>query len=248
MRTAGDRLWAVVPIKNFDHAKNRLAGVLTPDERRELVLAMLNDVLTALRASAALDEIVVVSPEKAIESHVREFDASFLRDERNAGHSLAVQQACLHASRNGARGIVHLPGDLPLITAEQIVWLCERLRRGPALLLGPYRRGTGTNVIAMAPILPFEFRFGPDSFVSHLGEANRRGLVPQVVRWPEVELDLDTPESMGLILDYLERSGRSLITGAFLEQLSLEGGRPRPPTLRRAGTRALQVDISMDRS
>ncbi|SVE02645.1 uncharacterized protein METZ01_LOCUS455499, partial [marine metagenome] len=37
-------LWAVVPIKNFDHAKERLAGILTAPERQSLFAAMLEDV------------------------------------------------------------------------------------------------------------------------------------------------------------------------------------------------------------
>src|ERR1700680_3207545 len=41
-------IWAVVPVKELDRAKERLAPVLPPERRRALMLAMLEDVLTAL--------------------------------------------------------------------------------------------------------------------------------------------------------------------------------------------------------
>ena len=45
---------AVVPVKDLDQAKGRLEGRLTRVERRELVLAMLEDVLSGLSQVPAL--------------------------------------------------------------------------------------------------------------------------------------------------------------------------------------------------
>ena len=47
-------MWALLPLKRFSSAKQRLAGVLTPTERRALVLAMASDVLATLAAVSAL--------------------------------------------------------------------------------------------------------------------------------------------------------------------------------------------------
>ena len=41
-------MWAIVPIKTFERAKQRLADVLSEEERRALMLAMARDVLTCL--------------------------------------------------------------------------------------------------------------------------------------------------------------------------------------------------------
>ena len=40
---------AIVPVKELDQAKQRLGQALKPDARRQLVLAMLRDVLETLR-------------------------------------------------------------------------------------------------------------------------------------------------------------------------------------------------------
>ena len=46
-------LWAVVPVKDLQHAKQRLAGVLDAAERRALFAAMLEDVLARSRRARA---------------------------------------------------------------------------------------------------------------------------------------------------------------------------------------------------
>ena len=54
-------MWAVVPLKQLEQAKARLASVLSADERRALMLAMARDVLTALGGSKRLKGILIVS-------------------------------------------------------------------------------------------------------------------------------------------------------------------------------------------
>ena len=63
-------MWTLLPLKRFSAAKQRLAGVLSPSERRGLVLAMASDVLdtlTALSRAARLDGIALVSAEPEAE-------------------------------------------------------------------------------------------------------------------------------------------------------------------------------------
>ncbi|MFN6999841.1 MAG: 2-phospho-L-lactate guanylyltransferase, partial [Elioraea tepidiphila] len=46
-----NNLHAIVPVKALDQAKSRLACALTPPERRQLTLEMLERVLAALNAA-----------------------------------------------------------------------------------------------------------------------------------------------------------------------------------------------------
>ena len=55
--------WALVPLKNLDRAKQRLVPALSEDQRRNLVLAMARDVLTALEKSASITKTLLVSSE-----------------------------------------------------------------------------------------------------------------------------------------------------------------------------------------
>ena len=52
MPSAGaETVWAVVPVKGLARAKTRLAHVLSPSARRELVLTMFEEVLDILRGT-----------------------------------------------------------------------------------------------------------------------------------------------------------------------------------------------------
>ena len=59
-------MWAVLPVKGLDGAKQRLGAVLTPRQRRDLSRAMVEDVLEALSAVRILDGIAVVSRDPAV--------------------------------------------------------------------------------------------------------------------------------------------------------------------------------------
>ena len=50
-------MWAVLPAKDFNDAKQRLASVLDADARRGLFQAMYEDVLSSLCAVEALQAI-----------------------------------------------------------------------------------------------------------------------------------------------------------------------------------------------
>jgi len=58
-------VWAVVPVKELDQAKERLAPVLPPERRRALMLAMLEDVLAALAATPGLGGLAIVTVDAA---------------------------------------------------------------------------------------------------------------------------------------------------------------------------------------
>ena len=44
-------MWGVLPVKNFENAKTRLAPTLTPEQRRALFRLMVEDVLAAMCAA-----------------------------------------------------------------------------------------------------------------------------------------------------------------------------------------------------
>ena len=60
-------IWAVVPIKELDGAKQRLAPLLSPAQRRALIEVMMGEVLEAVAGAKSLAGILVVTlaPEAA---------------------------------------------------------------------------------------------------------------------------------------------------------------------------------------
>jgi 2-phospho-L-lactate guanylyltransferase len=80
---------AVLPIKRFDAAKQRLAPSLEPAQRRELAEAMVADVLQALAQVTGLAEVIVVSGEPAVAPLAAATGASLVEDRADA-----AQRAC----------------------------------------------------------------------------------------------------------------------------------------------------------
>src|SRR4051795_2934722 len=94
---------AVLPVKRFDEAKQRLGEVLRPGSRRALAEAMLIDVLTALRRAKRVDAVVVVTREHPAEALARAHAAQTIRDPDEPGHNPAAPAGGRGATQPGGR-------------------------------------------------------------------------------------------------------------------------------------------------
>ena len=54
-------MWALIPIKKIQNAKQRLHSVLSSSERRDLSLNMFEDVLSTLKSVPELERVMVVT-------------------------------------------------------------------------------------------------------------------------------------------------------------------------------------------
>ena len=98
------RTCAVLPIKRFDDAKQRLDKTLNAGTRKALAEAMVSDVLHALRRSERIDKVVVVTGENGAEALARAYDAETIatttagtptpRGPVSTGRSSATTSAC----------------------------------------------------------------------------------------------------------------------------------------------------------
>lgn len=195
--------WALVPMKRRDEAKSRLASVLAPAARLALVRSMLDHVLGVLAAAPGIDHVAVVSAERDAVAE----DILVLADpgcglNRALGHGVAALKT------KGARAVVIVPGDLPLLAVTDVAALLAGLRaRGCALACD--ERGSGTNAIALdlervGPIA-FRFLFGRNSFARHARQARALGLGPQVVQRRGLSFDLDEPEALRTFMAAAQR-------------------------------------------
>jgi len=202
-------VWALLPFKGAEGAKRRLAPVLTASEREGLVLAMVRDVLEALTSSASLAGVLVVSRDPIAERLAREFDAEVYADNAN-DLSGAVREASRFAeSQRAASGTLFVPGDVPLIRADDVDAVLAHHDR---VTLVPDANDVGTNAAASSPPNAFEYLFDGKSFKPHIASARRAGIEARIVRRPAFGLDVDT------IAELIEVAVRSADTrtGAFL--------------------------------
>src|SRR5262249_55441619 len=118
-----------------------------------------------------------------------------LRDEENAGETEAITVATERATASGAEFTLVIPGDAPLVTAEEV---SEILRSAPhqGTVLAPAADGEGTNAILRRPGDLFPLRFGNHSFAPHRRAAEATGRPVVVLRLTGVALDVDKPEDL----------------------------------------------------
>lgn len=190
---------AAVPVKDMADAKQRLVRALDASARRQLVRAMLTDVLRALDG-AGLDRVWVVTREPEAAAIARGLGAEPLAETDNRGHTAAVAAAQAEAARLGADAFLTIPGDVPCVTAAEIRALLAALGPPPAAVFAPSRSGLGTNGALLAPPAAMGLRFGEPSFDNHLAAARALGLEPRVVSLPGLGLDVDAPEDLAALL------------------------------------------------
>ncbi len=187
--------WAVVPVKPFRVAKQRLTAILDDDERMDLARAMLEDVLSALDAcSQRLDGVIVVTADDEASTIARRHDAIVFGETGVMGMNTALTGVVDHlAARSG--GMVVVPADLPHVSPGDIDAMIDLISRSPAVALVRAHDG-GTNLLACRPASAIAPAFGPDSFNAHCVAATRSGITPTVRFAPHLQFDIDRPEDL----------------------------------------------------
>jgi len=190
---------AVIPVKDSGQAKQRLAGLLSSDQRRELALAMLEDVLATLASVPELADILIVTADPTASAIAAHYRARVSADGARDGHTGAIAAAACQLAADG-RTMLALPGDVPLIEADDIRRLTALHDGAPSFTIVPARDERGSNAVLCSPADIVPLRFGENSFFPHLAAAKAGGIEPKVVRLPRIALDIDTPDDLAALL------------------------------------------------
>ncbi len=183
---------AVLPVKRFAAAKQRLAAGLNGERRRTLAAAMVADVLEAIGEARTIERTIVVSGDPAAQELAATVGAEVVPDPEDAGHVEAALAGIARAEADGAACVVLLAGDCPLLDPHEL----DRLLTGvPERYVGivPDRHGTGTNALALSPPSAIVPAFGEGSCARHVAAAREAGIPFDVEELASLGLDLDTP-------------------------------------------------------
>jgi 2-phospho-L-lactate guanylyltransferase len=207
---------AVLPVKRFAAAKQRLAPGIGATHRAELAAAMLEDALEAIGAARSIERVIVVTSEPRAVEIAAAADVEVVADPDEGGHSGAALTGISRARELGADCVVLLPIDCPLLATREL----ERLLTGMPeryVAIVPDRHGTGTNALALAPPDAIEPSFGEGSCARHVAAAREAGLPFGVEELPSLALDLDTPADVVALTMELEKGpGRAKRTAKVL--------------------------------
>jgi 2-phospho-L-lactate guanylyltransferase len=154
----------VVPVKGTAEGKSRLAPELDEAARVRLAEAFALDAIAALRASALVDRVIVVTDGVAPIAEVLRREGVQVVEDPRAGLNAAVA-AGLAAAEPGARRAALL-GDLPCLLPADVDGALEAAAAHP-LAVVPDAEGTGTTLVTALPGHPLVPRFGPGSAARH---------------------------------------------------------------------------------
>jgi 2-phospho-L-lactate guanylyltransferase len=186
----------LVPIKDFASAKQRLAPVLTPEQRRQLAHVMFADVLRALAAIPSCPTVAVVTRDAEAMRMASQFGFSRIYDGLNAGETEAIAAATEQAIARGAQFTLVIPGDAPLVTPEEIMRVLDTAPKNQGTVLAAAADNQGTNAILRRPADLFPARFGNQSFLPHLRAAIATRKPTVVLRLAGLALDVDRPDDL----------------------------------------------------
>ena len=207
---------AVLPVKHFDDAKQRLAVGIENHRRRELAAAMVADVLEAIDQARTIERTIVVTGDPIAQGLAADVGAEVVPDPTDTSHVRAVLAGIARAEVDGAGCVVVLAGDCPLLDPREL----DRLLTGvPERYVGivPDRHGPGTNALVLSPPDVIVPSFGADSCARHVALAREAGIPFGVEKLASLGLDLDTPADVIALARELEaRPGRALRTAKVL--------------------------------
>jgi len=211
---------AILPVKSFESAKQRLGEALGSGSRAALAAAMFSDVLGALERSSMLQGIIVVSGDREVGDIVAGRNVLLIDDQVEKGQSHAARVGLARAASTGFDRAALVPSDCPLLDPSELEELFVRAAAGVEVVLVPDRHGTGTNALVIDPSGPFEPQFGPGSCKRHVEQAEARGVRFAVERPASLTLDVDTGDDLVELALALERShGRAPRTRGVLRQI-----------------------------
>jgi 2-phospho-L-lactate guanylyltransferase len=187
--------WVVVLVKDFEQAKQRLRPALDPGQRRELAR---ENARLALAAARAGDRVLAVCGSEAVAAVARPSGAEVLVEENPSGQNPAARTGIEHAVAQGARSVLLLSSDLPLVSRRTIATMLSAARRmgSPAVLAAPATGRGGTNALYLSPPNAIDLHFGDDSLAAFERDATSRGVPFALHESPRLALDLDEPADL----------------------------------------------------
>jgi 2-phospho-L-lactate guanylyltransferase len=184
--------YAIVPVNESSAAKTRLARTLTRRERACLSLAMLSDVLDALRQTEGIRQILVVTRDINAARLGARKGAHAISEGRAHGLNPAVRRGIRFAERESADQVLIVPADVPLAKSSNFRKILRMGRNARALIVPSYDLG-GTNALLLRPPRVMPISYGRDSFRRHCRLARKRNLRIRILKLQSVGLDADTP-------------------------------------------------------
>src|SRR5215467_1684244 len=203
---------ALIPVKGFRNAKQRLSPLLDAADRELLAEVMFRDVLKQVLKARGLVETYVVTGDSKVAEIATSHGAQLIREEVEKGETDAVDFARRELKQLQREAVLIIPGDMPLVRSVDIEEVLAQVPEGagfPFALLVPSHDRLGTNALLLAPPDIIRLRFGYDSFTYHMSQLSAQGLSLRFIENERLALDVDEPKDLERFLSFGFEDGES---------------------------------------
>lgn len=188
--------YILIPVKDLSRAKQRLAKIMTQEERTRMAWAMLENTYAAAARARNADRVAVVTLYPPAIELAEKYGFEIVRETEQRSESFSVDFGSKAVKSRGADAALRLPIDLPLIKTENIETVLDHDASDQSVVIVPSRDGTGTNAILRRPPDLFPSHFGPGSLAKHINEAEKLNAHCTTIQLPEIALDIDEPQDI----------------------------------------------------
>jgi len=189
----------LIPVKTLGNAKQRLGEAFDQPHRALLAEAMLRDVLSAAAGLENRLDIFLVTGDSHAKSLASEFGFGVFEDRANDSETAAIELATARCILQGYDTTVVIPGDVPLITSDELHGVLNAAPGEGVAIVPAYDR-RGSNCILRRPSDLIPLRFGNDSFLPHCEAVRKAGKSLVILEMPGIGLDIDYPHELELLL------------------------------------------------
>ena len=203
---------ALIPVKGFRNAKQRLSPLLAAADRELFAEVMFRDVLKQVLKARGLVETYVVTGDNKVAEIAASLGAQLIREKAEKGETDAVDFARGELKQLGREAVLIIPGDMPLVRSADIEEVLAQVPEGasfPFALLVPSHDRMGTNALLLAPPDIIKLRFGYDSFTYHMSQVSAQGLPLRFIENERLALDIDEPKDLERFLSFGFEDGES---------------------------------------
>ena len=203
---------ALIPVKGFSNAKQRLSPLLAAADRELFAEVMFRDVLKQVLKARGLVETYVVTGDNKVAEIAASLGAQLIREKAEKGETDAVDFARGELKQLGREAVLIIPGDMPLVRSADIEEVLAQVPEGasfPFALLVPSHDRMGTNALLLAPPDIIKLRFGYDSFTYHMSQVSAQGLPLRFIENERLALDIDEPKDLERFLSFGFEDGES---------------------------------------
>ena len=203
---------ALIPVKGFSNAKQRLSPLLAAADRELFAEVMFRDVLKQVLKARGLVETYVVTGDNKVAEIAASLGAQLIREKAEKGETDAVDFARGELKQLGREAVLIIPGDMPLVRSadiEEVLAQVPEAASFPFALLVPSHDRMGTNALLLAPPDIIKLRFGYDSFTYHMSQVSAQGLPLRFIENERLALDIDEPKDLERFLLFGFEDGES---------------------------------------